>query len=72
MLGSEVMLTVHLVPETEVSQNDIFTTCDALQYFFYSIPFPFLKIALMWDTSQSLRNMRQTTFQVLPTSEVWG
>lgn len=39
MLGSEVMLTVHLVPETEVSQNDIFTTCDALQYFFlfYSI-----------------------------------
>lgn len=28
----------HLVPETEVSQNAIFTTCDSLQYFsFYSI-----------------------------------
>lgn len=26
----------------------------------------------MWDTAQSLRNMRQLTFQVLPTSEAWG
>ena len=123
---------IHSVTETEISQNDIFTTCDALQYFlFYSIslfknsfqPGPrssvgwsiillhrgcgfnpqsghiqeatyecinkrnnksmslslslssphqyFFKIALMRDISQGLRNMRQVTFQVLPTSEVW-
>lgn len=64
---SEAVLTIHSVTEKEISQNDIFTPV-----FFYSLPFPILKIALLWDTSQSLRNMRQLTFQVLPTSEVWG
>lgn len=32
----------------------------------------FLKIVLMWDTSQSLRSMGQTTVPVLPTAELWG
>lgn len=32
----------------------------------------FLKIVLMWDASQSLRSMGQTTDQVLPTAELWG
>lgn len=32
----------------------------------------FLKIVLMWDTSQSLRSMGQTTVPVLPTTELWG
>lgn len=40
-------------------------------FLFYSILFK-KKIAPMWDTSQSLRNMRQTAFQVPPTSEIWG
>lgn len=39
-------------------------------FLFY--PISFLKIALLWDTSPSLRNVGQMTFQVLPSSETGG